>query len=170
MVFLDTVANKLNLNPNLMETLNKEITDTINSLIKINNDRLEGYDVASKETKEADLKVLFSDMRSTSRKIKDELVSLVNKYNGEVEQGTTNSGKLYRVWMDIKVALTEKDRKAILSSCEFGEDVALQTYDSVLKDKDLPSDIRSIVEKQRALLKGDHDRIKALRDSAFSLN
>lgn len=151
-----------------METLNKEITDTINNLIEINNDRLEGYGVAIKETKEADLKVLFNDMLSTSRKHKEELIAIVNKYGGEVEEGTTTSGKLYRAWMDIKVALTDKDRKAILNSCEFGEDVALQTYDLVLKEEDLPSDIRSLVEKQKATLKADHDKIKALRDAVVN--
>lgn len=148
-----------------METANKELTDTINNLIEINNDRIEGYGTASKETQEDDLKTLFSNMAATSQKLKSELAALVNKFGGEVEEGTTTSGKLYRAWMDIKVALTEKDRKAILNSCEFGEDVALQTYDMVLKDNELPSDIRSVLETQRSTLKADHDKIKALRDA-----
>lgn len=31
--------------------------------------------------------------------------------------------------MDVKAALTGKDRKAILNSCEYGEDIAKDSYE-----------------------------------------
>jgi|ERR1051326_2563745 uncharacterized protein (TIGR02284 family) len=150
-----------------METvISKNIVTALNDLIEINNDRIEGYNTAAKEVEDTDLKDLFQNLSSDSRKFKDELRPLLIKHDGKnIEHGTTTSGKMYRVWMDIKSALTGKDRKAILSSCEFGEDSALETYDKVLKDNELPSDVRNIVEKQRAQLKVSHDKIKSLRDS-----
>jgi hypothetical protein len=33
---------------------------------------------------------------------------------GTPEEGTRITGKFFRVWMDVKAALTNKDRKAIL--------------------------------------------------------
>jgi len=69
--------------------------------------------------------------------------------------------------MDVKSALTSKDRKAVLSSCEFGEDVAKKTYDDVLDNpEDVPSEVLSLIQKQRSELQQGHDTIKALRDSA----
>ncbi len=44
--------------------------EVLNSLITINNDRIEGYETASKETEEHDLKTLFAQFISTSRKCK----------------------------------------------------------------------------------------------------
>lgn len=149
-----------------MDSVNKNIVSTINDLIEINNDRMEGYDTASKETKEPDLKNLFGEMAATSKKLKEELIPIVLKHNGKIEKGTTASGKLYRAWMDIKSALTGKDRKTILSSCEYGEDVAQKAYESALKDEKIPSDIRSLIEKQEKILKSDHDKIKNMRDLA----
>src|SRR3989344_995229 len=104
-----------------METKNnKDIIDSLNNLIQINNDRIQGYLTAAKETEEADLKELFSEMMQTSQECRRELVQEVTKLGGTPIEGTTVSGKIYRAWMDVKAALTSKDRKAILNSCEFG--------------------------------------------------
>ena len=69
--------------------------------------------------------------------------------------------------MDVKSALTGKDRKAILNSCEYGEDVAVKTYKEVLENhaEDLTEDQLTMVEEQYNLIKADHDKVKSLRDS-----
>src|SRR4051812_26936485 len=98
-----------------MET--EKIT-AVNSLIEINNDRCEGYKRAAEETKEADLKELFTKFSKQSEGFAQDLKKFVNPEDAKTDE-TTNSGKLFRVWMDLKAAVTDKDRKAILSSCEF---------------------------------------------------
>src|SRR3954463_3496999 len=130
-----------------MET--RDIVKHLNGLIEINNDRTEGYQKAAEETGDAALKSLFTRFADSSRSYRNELVSLVRNNGGEPTEGTTGSGKLYRVWMDIKAALAGKDRKALLSNCEYGEDVALESYRSVTEARDftLPSDIRDILQR-----------------------
>lgn len=146
---------------------NEKVVDVLNSLVQINNDRIEGYERASKETDDTDLKSLFSSMASKSHMMKSQLSSEVMKRGGKATEGTTTSGKAFRVWMDFKAALTGKNRKAILSSCEFGEDAAQDTYQDALKDStELPSEIVQMVSDQKAKLREDHDRVKSLRDSA----
>jgi uncharacterized protein (TIGR02284 family) len=69
--------------------------------------------------------------------------------------------------MDVKAALTGKDRKAILNSCEFGEDEALETYEDV-QEKDaehLSAEQKNMISSQYELLKTDHDTVKAMRDA-----
>lgn len=144
--------------------------DALNRLVVINNDRIEGYETALKETDENDLKTTFNEFLSTSRKCKQELVAEISKLGGEVETGTKTSGKFFRAWMDVKAALTARDRKAILSSCEFGEDNAKATYENVLTDEveNLSSDQTSMIRNQFNLIKADHDRVKSMRDSVVS--
>lgn len=141
--------------------------EVLNTLITINNDRIEGYETASKETEEQDLKTLFTQFIQTSQKCKQELVTEVSKSGGTPAEGTKNSGKFFRMWMDVKAALTGKDRKAILSSCEYGEDTALDTYDNALKDNlsDLTPDQQKMINSQYALIKADHDKVKSMRDN-----
>ena len=51
---------------------NETTIAVLNTLITINNDRIEGYETASKETEEQDLKTLFAQFSSTSQKCKHE--------------------------------------------------------------------------------------------------
>jgi len=140
--------------------------DILNSLIEINNDRIEGYETASKETEETDLKTLFAEFINTSQSCKHELVQQVLNLEGTPEEGTRITGKFFRVWMDVKAALTNKDRKAILTSCEYGEDVAVDTYEKALSDPDsISSIVYSLIGSQLVLIKNDHNRVKRMLDS-----
>lgn len=146
---------------------NEKSIDVLNTLIEINNDRIEGYQTASKETEESDLKNLFSSLSATSKKCKAELIEEVRRLGGTPAEGTMITGKFFRAWMDVKAALTGNDRKAILNSCEYGEDVAVGAYDKALSndhDDDLGSEQISMIESQRELIKADHDQVKSLRD------
>jgi len=146
---------------------NEKIVDALNNLVQINNDRIEGYERAAKETEDKDLKDLFNQMASKSHMMKSQLSSEVIKRSGKPTESTTTSGKAFRVWMDFKAALTGKNKKAILSSCEFGEDAAQDTYEDVLKDgTELPTEIVDLISNQKSQLRQDHDRVKSLRDSA----
>ncbi len=91
----------------------------------------------------------------------------VNKLGGDVAEGTKTSGKFFGVWMDVKAALTGKDRKAILNSCEFGEERAQDAYDNVLEDdfEHLSAEQQAMINAQESLLEADHDYIKDLRDA-----
>lgn len=143
-----------------------ETKTSINSLIIINNDRYEGYKKAAAETKDADLKASFTKYSLQSKGFGESLRPFADTDQPKQDE-TTNSGKLYRVWMDVKAAMTANDRKAILNSCEFGEDVAKRTYDEVLEHaEDVPSEVLDIIRKHRAELQKAHDEVKALRDAA----
>lgn len=144
----------------------EKVIEVLNSLIIINNDRIEGYETASKETEEPDLKILFAKFISNSQKCKQELIMEVNTLGGEAAEGTKTSGKFYRIWMDFKAALSGKDRKSILNSCEYGEDEAKETYEKALENdfEHLSAELYTIIYTQYALLKDDHDTVKVLRD------
>ncbi|MDB5120530.1 MAG: aldehyde dehydrogenase [Sphingobacteriales bacterium] len=148
-----------------MET--KETTTILNDLIQINNDRIEGYERAIKELKDSDqdLKALFIQMIGESHQYKLALASEVAASGEDIDTGTTNSGKIYRVWMDVKAAFTGNDRKSILANCEFGEDAAQKAYKVALEDDDVPAYINSLIADQKESLKLSHDRIKELRDA-----
>lgn len=148
-----------------MET--QKTIEALNSLIVINNDRIEGYKTANDETKETDLKMLFSDLMQTSVECRKELVNEVTKLGGTPDEGTRTTGKFFRVWMDVKAALTGNDRKSILDSCEYGEDAALKTYKNVLiqDHEDTSLKQQDMLNKQYAVLKVDHDKVKKLRDA-----
>ncbi len=145
---------------------NEQTIDVLNKLVTINNDRIEGYETASNETEQQDLKAIFARFAQTSHTCRQALAGEVTRLGGKPTEGTRTSGKIFRVWMDVKAAVTGKDRKGILNSCEYGEDMAVDTYDSVLKDNqaDITSEQQTMLMDQRELIKADHDEVKAMRD------
>jgi uncharacterized protein (TIGR02284 family) len=146
---------------------NDNLNEVLNDLLRINHDRIEGYETAIKETKDSDvdLKALFRKMIEESNKYAAELTKEVIRRGGDPAEGTTNSGKVYRVWMDVKAALTGHGRKTVLENCEFGEDAAQKAYDLALKsDAEMTAEVRQLITNQKSALKQSHDTIKKYRD------
>jgi uncharacterized protein (TIGR02284 family) len=147
-----------------METQEKTV-EVLNDLIRINNDRIAGYQKASSNTEitEADLKTLFHRMSEESRDYVEELSAEVISLGGQPASDTTTSGKIYRAWMDVKATFSGKDSHATLASCEFGEDAAQRAYNDAM-DADLEPVVLGLIARQKALLKGSHDLVKRYRD------
>jgi uncharacterized protein (TIGR02284 family) len=146
---------------------NEKVTGILNDLIRINHDRVVGYEKATDNLKDndSDLSALFQRYINESRQYGQELKSEVTRLGGSPADGTTNSGKVYRVWMDLKSTVTGHDRKTILDNCEFGEDAAQKAYDTALNaDVELEPSIRDLIVRQKASLKAGHDEVKRLRD------
>ena len=148
---------------------NEKVIGILNDLVRINHDRVVGYEKAIDELKDsdADLQALFQRYITESRQYAQELTTEVTRLGGDPADGTTNSGKIYRVWMDLKAAITGKDRKTILDNCEFGEDAGQKAYDTALNsDVEFEPSLRDLVVRQKAALKVGHDEVKRLRDMA----
>jgi uncharacterized protein (TIGR02284 family) len=141
--------------------------EILNDLIKINNDRIKGYEKAAKETdtKDADLRAVFTDMASESRRYAEQLESHLAGRGPSPDGESTVSGSIYRAWMDVKALFTGKDRKTILASCEYGEDAAQKAYESALKETEISPEVRQVVSDQKAKLRKSHDTIKRMRDT-----
>lgn len=155
-----------------MTTTTTELIEVLNDLIKINYDRIEGYRKAAEESKNFDISLhpVFQKMADESRKHVSALTHHVKKLGGEPESGTTTMGKIYRAWMDVKATFTGKDKAAILSACEYGEDQAQNAYEKALaSDADIDTESRQLITSQKETLKKCHDEIKAMRDLSKKL-
>jgi uncharacterized protein (TIGR02284 family) len=144
----------------------KEIVEVLNDLIMINTDRINGYQRAIKELKkeDEDLKLLFDNMIIESQQIKSDLAHEVQVLHGDVEKGSTEMGKIYRAWMDVKAVFSGENRHSILSNCEAGEDAAQKAYKKALETDRLPAFLRELLIQQQSTLKESHDGIRDLRN------
>ena len=152
-----------------METLtSKQTAEVLEDLIRINNDRIEGYEKAAGDLKpeDSDLRMIFLRAIDQSRKIRMVLGTEVQILGQAIPSGTTGSGSIYRAWMEIKATFTGHTRHAVLASCEYGEDAAQKAYESALKSEHLPEYLSTTVLEQKKELKAFHDEIKALRDQS----
>ncbi|HTF22215.1 MAG TPA: PA2169 family four-helix-bundle protein [Chryseolinea sp.] len=150
-----------------MKNYNKEIIEVLNDLIRINRDRIAGYEkaVENLEEGEAVLKTLFYQLSDESQKMKEELTTEVVSLGGEPAEDSTVSGKIYRAWMDIKDTFAGDDAKSALEACEYGEDAAQKAYAEAIEDsREFPETIQGLIRDQKDILRLSHDLIRNKRD------
>ncbi len=154
-------------------SVNDKLTEVLNDLIQINNDRTKGYENAADDAKstDVDLNVTFNKMADQSRKNVAELTNEVHRLGGDAATGTTGSGKIHRAWLDVKATFSGHDRQALLDSCEFGEDAAQKAYKNALaSDAEMSAETRNLITDQQSSLKTSHDLIKKYRDANKALD
>ena len=141
-----------------------ETIEVLNSLLALNNDRMEGYKTAVKETEHTNFKILFSEFENVSRECIAHLMKEVKKLNGEVEDGNTASRRVFRGWKDLKLAVIGNDRKDILNSCQYSEELAQRTYSDFLNNTkaELDPEIKRLIFGQKAILGSSLFIIKGL--------
>jgi uncharacterized protein (TIGR02284 family) len=144
----------------------KEVIEVLNDLVMINNDRIAGYQHAIKDLKseDEDLKQLFDRMIVESQQLKSDLANEIQVLHGEVEKGSSETGKIYRAWLDVKAIFTGESRYRILANCEEGEDAAQRAYKKALETNRLPVFLRELLNGQQITLRSSHDEIRSLRN------
>ncbi len=146
---------------------NADVIEVLNDLIMINNDRAAGYNQAVEKASEmeAGLRDTFWRMAAESYAFVDELKTTVERLGGVPADGTMLTGKLYRVWIEIKSMLRSESRSTVLSNAEAGEDSAVAAYEHALEENDLPDDIRELISAQKRSVDSAHELIKKQRDA-----
>jgi len=143
---------------------NKTIIAVLNNLLEINNDRISGYELATKNAEDSDLKSLFSDMTASGFKLCHDLRNEVEKLKGEALDNLSTSGNNFDAWAEVRSVILTKDRNAILNSCEVGEKVALNGYEDALNQIELINNpVVTRVQQQRLEILLAHQKIKNIK-------
>ncbi|MET4072909.1 PA2169 family four-helix-bundle protein [Hymenobacter sp. UYCo722] len=138
----------------------------LNELVETLKDGQKGYADAMTDVEDANLKETFKKYAAQRAEYITEIEDQMFKLNLKPDEDSSVTGTIHRAWIDLKSALTSKDNKAVLNECERGEDYAKKAYQTALKAQDLPSNLKSVIEKQYQGVTEAHDKIKSLRDSS----
>ena len=142
-----------------------DVIATLNDLIETSRDGEEGFRTCADAVKSIQLKETFRQAASRCAQAVSELQAKVRSLGGDPERRGSVSGSLHRAWVDLKSRITGMDETAVLAECERGEEVAQRTYQDALS-KDLPADVRSMVERQYHGVIQHQERVRQLRAAA----
>lgn len=143
----------------------KKTIEILNTILEINTDRVDGYTLAMRESKDADLKIMFRNITEESKNNIRELSRMILKLGGDPEFGmNTINGKIYYAWMELKTAFTGDNRQAILNSCAFGEEAAARAFSRALREANLHADAADLIYRQSRLQQASYNVIQAYRN------
>ena len=142
-----------------------EIVTVLNNLIETNSDRIKGYEKAAEDAPDNEIKELCNSNASQSKAFKTQLEQLVKEYHGKINDKSSVSGAVYRAAMEAKHSISGSN-KSVLSSCEMGEEVALENYKHAKIDSlGFPARIVSIILNQNSEISRARDRVSLYRNA-----
>jgi uncharacterized protein (TIGR02284 family) len=146
-------------------TRNKKILSILNDLIRINIDRITGYEKVSHEevTEDTELRELFYHLATESRAAVNNLHAEVIKLDGAPVTQSTITGKIYLCWLDGRNTFEGADAALRLNACAAAELAIQKAYQQALDQEErLPDKLHDMVETQLWSLERAYDKLASL--------
>ena len=128
---------------------NDKVVSLLNDLLTKNYDAEKGYQEAGEKIEHTSLKSYFDHQAKNRYDFGHQIKSLISKYGGEPDKGTSVTGDLHRVWISIRDAFSGGD-EAIYKEAIRGEKAFSEEYGEMLTDEVLPQDVKDMVTTQKA--------------------
>ncbi|WP_309571411.1 PA2169 family four-helix-bundle protein [Deinococcus sp.] len=142
---------------------NEQVADKLNSLLGTLRDGEKGFAEAAEHVNDAQLKSLFTERSGQRATLAHEVEAKITALGEKPRDGGSVSAALHRGWINVRDAVTGRDDSQVVAEVERGEDVAVDNYQDVLGESELPADLRVFVEGQYAKIKASHDEIRDLK-------
>jgi uncharacterized protein (TIGR02284 family) len=146
-----------------------DIIETLEDLVETSKDGEYGFRSSAEHVKNPEIQRVFLQRADECRMAAQELQRMIVQQGGKVDdEGGSVSGAMHRGWVSVKGTLAGYSDLAMLEEVERGEDTALKRYRDALDDTSLPSEVRSLIERQLQGVQRNHDQVKALRNAEKS--
>ncbi len=143
---------------------NDKTINTLNDLLQITNDRLEGFQNVDTKmiSSYSGLRKQYDHMVIQSNKMRTELSALIKEKGGEPNDTSTVAGGLHRTWIDVKNSLSFDRDEATLESVLFGENAAIDAFEKALDSGNLCQECSKLVMDQLHELKSSYVKFSSL--------
>lgn len=138
------------------------IVPILNHLIEVSKDDELSCSSGAREVNDPQLRDILTGAAQSCRSSVQELQKLVSSLGGQPHDRGSMNGTLHRGWMEIRHLITPNDDDVVLKMCEREEDMARRAYQTTLQ-KDLPAEIRAVVQRQYENIELHRERIHAMR-------
>jgi uncharacterized protein (TIGR02284 family) len=129
--------------------ITEKIANKLNILLEKNYDAEAGYIAAKDNVTDSNLKNFFKNRATNRYDFGHEIKEEIRSFGEEPNKGTSIKGDAHRVWMNLKSTFSKNNEEAILEEAIRGERKALEDYNDILNDKDIPQSTKEILEKHR---------------------
>ncbi|MGB7843964.1 MAG: PA2169 family four-helix-bundle protein [Salinimicrobium sp.] len=142
----------------------KEIAERLNDLLEKNYDSEKGYKEAADDVKNPRLKEFFNDKAKQRYDFGHELKTEIRNFGESPDKGSSIVADAHHAWMNIKAAFSGDNEEAILEEAIRGENAAIEEYNEVIKDLELPASTENLLIKQRNAIQRSMKTVKDLEE------
>ncbi|MGB3608367.1 ferritin-like domain-containing protein [Psychroserpens sp.] len=127
----------------------EEISNKLNQLLVKNYDAEKGYLNALNNVDSDKLKMFFKRRASERSEFAKELRTEILQYGEIPEDSGTFKGSMHRNWMSLKATFSSNNEEVILEEAIRGEEASLEEYNDLIKERNLPPSIDSLLVKHK---------------------
>ena len=143
-----------------------EISKKLNELLEKNYDAEKGYKLAAEKVNNQKLKNFFSERAQERYDFGHELKSEIRNFGEEPDKGSSLAGDAHRSWMNLKASLSGDKDEAVLEEAIRGEKKAVEEYEDILKEQEIPATTGNILMKQKNSKVASLNEVKSLENLA----
>ncbi len=136
---------------------------TLNSLIASTLDSVDGYRSAAEQAENPALKQAFTARATEREEIVRTFQDKVRAIGGNPEDDGTVLAGAHRVFLKLRDAVTGNDDDAVVAEVERGEDHLKAKYDDALRDDDIDSEVRTMIQTAYDSVRKGHDQMSNLK-------
>lgn len=137
-----------------MESNQERVIENMNELLKLCNDGAQGYNNAAEGVENTELKTIFHRLSQQRKGFAEDLKAEIRSMGGDIDDSRDVEGIVHNTWVKIKAAITANDTESIIEACKTGEEYAFKKYEELLKDNELPENIKNMLSEQHQLIRG----------------
>tara|TARA_R110002049_G_scaffold302713_2_gene496083 strand:- start:21340 stop:21792 length:453 start_codon:yes stop_codon:yes gene_type:complete len=137
----------------------------LNDLLEKSYDAEKGFKKAQEHVDSSALKSFFGTKANERNSFRTELVGELkaNGCNVNEDDGSITAA-LHRTWMDTKALFSSDNEESMLEEVRNGEKAALNDYNDVLEDNQLPPTTVNILTKQRDAIESSYNKADYLEE------
>lgn len=92
--------------------------------------------------------------------------SEIRNFGENPDKGSSLAGDAHRSWMNLKASLSNDKDEAVLEETVRGEKAAVEEYEDILKDSNIPASTGNILMKQKNAIVASLNEVKTLERQA----
>lgn len=140
----------------------ESISEKLNDLLEKNYDTEKTYRYAAENVKDPGLKSFFNERAQERYDFGHELKSEIRNYGEVPEKGSSIKGDVQRSWMNLRTTFSSDKTEVLLEETLKGEKAAVEEYNEVLSNSDIPPSTQNILMKQRNGITAALNQVKSL--------
>lgn len=149
-----------------MSTYTEKVGKKLNELLERTYDAEKGFKKAADNVDNARLKNYFERKAQERYDFGHALKNEIRQFGQEVDKGDSLTGKAHRSWMNLKNLFSSDEEEAMLEEVQKGEKAAVEEYDDILSETNLPASTENLLKQQRQKIESGLANIKSMEDIA----
>lgn len=143
----------------------KKVQKRLLEVIDKNEDAIKGFQKAVENSKEVSTKTYFSGRIENRKRFLKQLKNASPELSlGNEEIKGTTTGAAHRTWMDVKAFFANDNDEVMLQEAVKGDKSAIEEYNEVLGESQVPRRVKEILREQRDAIQNDLETSEILEE------